>query len=132
MTDLHFDSGFERGLYAVIDPTVVTYHPDLRIDYVIEKKYEPDWYVREGDIEYFIEAKGRFRDSEEARKYVEIKKSLNDKQRLVFILQRPNGKMPNSRRRKDGTYFCMADLCDRHGFEWYMAQTLPDRWRRKL
>ena len=132
MTDLHFDSGVERGLYAVIDPTVVTYHPDLRIDYVIEKKYEPDWYVREGDIEYFIEAKGRFRDSEEARKYVEIKKSLNDKQRLVFILQRPNGTMPNSRRRKDGTYFCMADWCDRHGFEWYMAQTLPDRWRRKL
>lgn len=132
MTDLHFDSGFERGLYAVIDPTVVEYHPDVRIDYIIEKKYEPDWYVREGDVEYFIEAKGRFRDSEEARKYVEIKKSLNDNQRLVFILQRPNGKMPNSRRRKDGTYFCMADWCDRHGFEWYMAQTLPDRWRRKL
>ena len=132
MTDLHFDSGFERGLYAVIDPTVVQYHPDVRLDYVIEKKYEPDWYVKEDGVEYFIEAKGRFRDSEEARKYVEIKKSLNDNQRLVFILQRPNGKMPNSRRRKDGTYFCMADWCDRHGFEWYMAQTLPDRWRRKL
>lgn len=132
MTDLHFDSGFERGLYAVIDPTVVEYHPDVRLSYIIEKKYEPDWYVKEGDVEYFIEAKGRFRDSEEARKYVEIKKSLNDNQRLVFILQRPDGKMPNAKRRKDGSTFCMAEWCDRHGFDWYMAQTLPERWRRKL
>ena len=132
MTDLHFDSGFERGLYAVIDPEVVEYHPDVRLQYVIEKKYEPDWYVEEGEIEYFIEAKGRFRDSEEARKYVEIKKSLSDSQRLVFILQRPEGKMPNAKRRKDGTTFCMAEWCDRHGFEWYTAHSLPDRWRRKL
>ena len=132
MTDLHFDSGFERGLYAVLDPEKAHYHPDVHIAYTIVKSYEPDWYIRELGREIFIEAKGRFRDAEEARKYIEISKTLTENQELVFILQNPNTKMPNAKKRKDGSFYVMSDWCDKHGFKWYTAQTLPQRWRRNL
>ena len=65
--------------------------------------YEPDFVYRNGDHTIYIEAKGRFRDRAEAKKYVDISRCLGETETLVFIFQNPRTVMPGARRRSDGT-----------------------------
>ena len=134
MSDVHFDSGFERKLYAILDPTEANYHPeDCRLYYSIESRYEPDWVVWNDDgTTTYVEAKGRFRDRTETRKYLAVRDGRKPTEELVFILQNPNTNMPGAVRRKDGTRASISEWCDKHDFTWYTAETVPDHWRRKL
>lgn len=114
-----YDSWFEYELHvgALKD---CKYHNSL-VHYTQEKLYEPDFCI--GD--FLIEAKGRFRDSEEARKYVDIRKSLVVEE-LVFVFYDPNTAMPRARRRKDGTKYTMAEWADKNGFRYYTVETVVD------
>ena len=134
MTDVHFDSGFERKLYAILDPTEANYHPDdCRLYYSIESRYEPDWVVWNDDgTTTYVEAKGRFRDATEARKYRAVRDSLKPTEELVFIFQNPSVAMPNAGKRRDGTKHSISEWADKYDFTWYTAETLPEHWRRKL
>ena len=58
--------------------------------YLVPKYYEPDFVYKYRTKTIYIEAKGRFRTSEEARKYVIISETLSPKEELVFLFQRPN------------------------------------------
>ena len=112
-----YDSWFEYELHTgVLKPC--QYHTGL-VHYTQEKMYEPDFRI--GD--YLIEAKGRFRDSAEARKYVDIRKSLTFEE-LVFVFYHPDTPMPRARRRYDGTKFTMADWADKNGFRHYTVHTI--------
>jgi len=112
-----YDSWFEYELHiGVLKPC--KYHTGL-VHYTQEKIYEPDFVV--GD--FLIEAKGRFRDSEEARKYVDIRNSLIHEE-LVFVFYEPNTPMPRARRRKDGTKFTMAEWANKNGFRFYTVKTV--------
>ena len=97
-----YDSWFEYELHQGVLKDC-KYHTGT-VSYTQEKLYEPDFEV--GD--FLIEAKGRFRDSEEARKYVDIRRSIVF-QELVFVFYHPDTPMPRARRRKDGTKFTMAN-----------------------
>jgi hypothetical protein len=88
-----------------------------------EHTYTPD-FSKKG-TKTIIEAKGRFRSSEEAKKYLAIRDS-NQGYRIVFLLQNPSCPMPNAKRRKDGTIRTMADWCDANSFDWVTLHTLPD------
>lgn len=57
------------------------HHPE-KIAYTIDHTYTPDF----GKGNLIIEAKGRFMDSAEARKYVWIRDSLPNGKELLFIL----------------------------------------------
>ena len=134
MTDVHFDSGFERKLYAILDPTEANYHPDdCKLYYTVTSGYEPDWVVWNDDgTTTYVEAKGRFRDATEARKYRAVRDSLKQTEELVFIFQNPNVAMPNTSKRRDGTKYSISEWADKYNFAWYTAETLPEHWRRKL
>jgi hypothetical protein len=134
MSDVHFDSGFERKLYAILDPTEANYHPiDCKLYYTVTSGYEPDFVVWNDDgTTTYVEAKGRFRDATEARKYRAVRDSLKPTEELVFIFQNPNVAMPNTSKRRDGTKYSISEWADRYNFTWYTAETLPDHWRRKL
>ena len=71
---MKFDSNLEKKLYAEMKSC--TYHPTERISYIIPKMYEPDFCYNNAGWMTYIEAKGRFRTREEARKYVEVRKVL--------------------------------------------------------
>ena len=135
MTDVHFDSGFERKLYAILDPTEANYHPsDCRLYYSIESRYEPDFVVWNDDgTTTYVEAKGRFRDASEPRKYKAVRDGLKPTEELVFILQNPNKPYLHAAKEKvDGTKTTIGEWCDNNNFTWYTAETLPEHWRRKL
>ena len=134
MTDVHFDSGFERKLYAILDPTEANYHPDnCKLYYTVTSGYEPDWVVWNDDgTTIYGEAKGRFRDAAEARKYRAVRDSLKPTEELVFIFQNPKVPMPNAGKRRDGTKHSISEWADKYNFTWYTAETLPEHWRRKL
>ena len=65
------------------------------VHYVSFHKYTADRfiYIEIGNKGHFVEVKGFFRTSAEARKYVDISKSLKHNETLVFIFQKPDQKM---------------------------------------
>ena len=134
MSDVHFDSGFERKLYAILDPLEANYHPtDCKLYYTVTSGYEPDFVVWNDDgTTTYVEAKGRFRDATEARKYRAVRDSLKPTEELVFIFQNPNVAMPNTSKRRDGTKYSISEWADKYNFTWYTAETVPEHWRRKL
>ena len=123
-----FDSKFEKEAYALMKGC--EYHPQQKIYYTIPRTYEPDFVYKTKSKTIWIEAKGRFRTSDEARKYVYIAKTLSPKEELVFLFQRANTPMPGSRRRKDGTRYTMEEWAEKHEFRWYTLETIPTGWRR--
>ena len=114
-----YDSWFEYELH-IGDLKVCNYHPNV-ISYTQEKLYEPDFQIGN----FLIEAKGRFRDSEEARKYIDIRRSLVFEE-LVFVFYDPKTPMPRARRRNDGTKFTMAEWADKNGFRYYTIETVAE------
>ena len=62
-----YDSKFEKEVHEIMQGC--EYHPEERLFYLVPKYYEPDFVYRYRTKTIYIEAKGRFRTSEEARKY---------------------------------------------------------------
>ena len=120
-----YDSWFEYDLHSKFKRC--EYHVN-KLTYTQVKTYEPDFVYYSGDYTIYIEAKGRFREKPEARKYVDVKKALKPEEELVFVFQNPNNRMPAATKRKDGSYYCMSDWAERNGFDWYTPKTLPKEW----
>ena len=85
------------------------------------RRYTPDFVS--GDK--LIEAKGRFRDSTEAQKYVQIKANGYE---VCFIFQNPKLPLAWSKRRKDGTKCSHGEWASGHGFEWCGLDNIPKEW----
>ncbi|QBJ00575.1 endonuclease [Vibrio phage vB_VpP_BA6] len=93
-----------------------------KIPYAIPHTYRPD-FVKDNLI---IEAKGRFRDSAEARKYLFIRDALEENQELVFLFYNPQTPMPFAKKRKDGTKQTHAEWAERNNFKWYTKETIKE------
>lgn len=100
-------------------------HHANHIEYIIKKKYEPDFV--KGNI--ILEAKGRFWDHAEYSKYVWIRESLPDTMELVFLFQKPFSPMPGATKRKDGTKRTHAEWAEANNFKWYTEETLPEEFK---
>ena len=122
-----YDSKFEYDLHCN-QLRGCTLHPD-NLWYTSHHTYEIDFSPVD-DPDLIIEAKGRFRTSSEAKKYLDIIRCNPDK-RLVFIFANPNTPMPGARRRADGTKFRMIDWAEKNGIELYTPETTPKEWRKK-
>ena len=118
-----YDSWFEYDLHTTSLKTC-EYHTNT-IPYTQQKLYEPDFQFDTKHGTIYIEAKGRFRDSAEARKYVDIRQCMGRLNELVFIFYEPNTPMPRARRRNDGTKFTMADWADKNNFRYFTVRTVP-------
>ena len=116
------DSKLELELSKVM--TECDWKPNS-IKYTMEKTYNPDACY--GNT--IIEIKGRFRTSEEAKKYIWIRDNLPRGKELVFVFSNPRTPMPRARKRKDGTRRSVSDWANHHGFTWYDSKSLPSEWR---
>ena len=90
--------------------------------------YTPDFVTPSG--RHWFELKGFFRNSGEARKYVDVSKQLHlpGTPVLIFVFMDPDKKMPGARRRKDGTIYTMKDWADKNGFKWCTIDTIKKDW----
>lgn len=131
-----FDSWLEYDLSKELKQC--QYHTE-KIPYIQHRTYEPDFifYDEQEEILSYIEVKGRFRDRNEAKKYVDIRDSLNRTvdfdfvHELVFVFQNPRTPMPFARKRADGTKFTMEEWANKNGFTFYTPETVPNKWRSK-
>ena len=123
-----YDSGWEYKLHSNV-LAKWSHHSD-KIPYVVEHKYEPDFTKVIGDVEYLLEAKGRFWDYNEYNKYIWVRKSLKPNQELVFLFSSPSSPMPQAKRRKDGSKRSHAEWAEKNKFRWFSEHTLPKEWMK--
>jgi len=129
-----YDSWFEYELHQ--KPLRACKCHTETVQYVQVKTYEPDfiYYNTAGGkqkYKIFIEAKGRFRDRGEARKYVDVKKGLDKSEELVFVFYNPKTPMPGARKRQDGTKLTHGEWAELNGFRYFTEETIPASWGKK-
>ena len=112
---MKYRSKLERRVHEA-NPHLLYEPKEHILEYFTDHKYQVD-FVDPEEPNIFYEAKGYFRTSGEARKYVEIKEQYPDIE-IIFLFQNPFTKMPGARRRKDGTVYTMAEWADKHGFRY--------------
>lgn len=118
-----YDSLFEKEIHERLLPTAKFHSIEDKVSYTIPHTYEPDFVLRRGDKTYFIETKGRFRDSAEARKYIFVRENLPENSELVFIWEKPNKPFPFARKRKDGTKATHEEWANKNGFRnWVQTE----------
>ena len=122
-----YDSNWEYELHQELLPKW-SHHAD-KVPYTVEHTYEPDFTRTFNDIEYLLEAKGRFWDYAEYSKYIWIRKGLKKNQELVFLFAQPSAPMPQAKKRKDGTKRSHAEWATTNDFKWYTEYTLPKEWK---
>lgn len=105
------------------------------VKYIQTKTYHPDFiYIdssTKGGWKIYIEAKGRFRDRGEARKYVDVKQGLKKNEELVFIFYNDKTPMPGARKRSDGTRLTHGEWASLNGFRYFTEENTPTEWRLK-
>ena len=114
---MNFRSGFERTLATQLKRSkVACEYESLKLPYVIEHVYNPDFILGNGII---IEAKGRFRTSAEPAKMKAVKQHHPDLD-IRFVFMDAHQKLPGQK----STY---AQWAERHGFKW-ASGSIPEEW----
>lgn len=111
-----YDSLFEKEIHERLLQDARFHDKQDRVDYQVPHYYEPDFVLERGEKVYYIETKGRFRDSAEARKYLFVRENLPENAELVFIWERAGVAFPFAKKRKDGTKATHAEWADKNGF----------------
>jgi hypothetical protein len=124
-----YDSWFEYDLHQRVLAGCKCHTAE--VEYTQVKKYIPDFIRKTGKFTIYIEAKGRFRDRAEARKYVDVKKGLKKDEELVFVFWNPNTPMPGSAKRRDGTRLTHGAWADLQGFRYFTETTTPAEWSKQ-
>lgn len=124
-----YDSRFEYELHTN-ELKHLEFHPE-KIPYVKESLYEPDFQYQAGSKTILVEAKGRFRDREEANKYIHVRKSLEERseqKELIFLFQDSKKPMPFAKKRKDGTKQTMAEWAELNKFNYVCHKSGVPKW----
>ena len=121
-----YDSKLELVLHE--GPLKGCTHHSRTVKYTVDHTYEPD-FIPERERDVFIEVKGRARDRAEMMKYVHVQ-NCNPDIKIVFILEKRNTPMPFAKARKDGSKQTHEDFLEKHGFEYYYPDTIPEKWSK--
>ena len=114
----NFRSEFERDVATQLQPLGFSYEP-FQVDYIIERKYTPDFVYEKNGRTYLIECKGYFRAGD-TQKYRAVARSIPWTYELIFVLMKPNQKVSKS------TKLTMAEWCDKYNILWYNIDTLKE------
>ena len=121
-----YDSKFEHRILQETNLQKEDYHSCV-VPYEIHSthKYQPDFTVYNSEPEegYYdavhFEAKGRFNFRHDLNKYKYIDKGMKEKnQKLVFIFENANTRIPGAKVRKDGSYLTNSQWADKVGIQW--------------
>ena len=106
-------------------------HHHERINYtkpVTHQTDEPDFRWSMNFVSIYVEAKGRFRESAEYKKYLYIRDSLQDDEELVFLFMKRGTPMPNAKTRRDGTKRTMEEWAEAEGFRYFYEDNIDEVW----
>lgn len=123
-------SGFDSFLEVRLNKEMVNcdWKPPV-IPYTTQAEYHPDaQFVTSTGETILIEIKGHFRTTQEATKYIWVRKALPDNHELVFVFDNPHTPMPRARRKKDGTRTTHAQWATKKHFTWYDKSDFPSEW----
>lgn len=111
-----YDSYFEKNMHETKLVDCRFHDKEDKVSYIVSHTYEPDFVLERDGRQFFIELKGRFKDSTEARKYTFIREHLPENSELVFVWEKSGTAFPFSKRRKDGTRMNNEEWADKHCF----------------
>ena len=80
----NFRSEFERDVATQLQPFGFSYEP-FQVDYIIPRKYTPDFVYEKNGRTYLIECKGYFRAGD-TQKYRAVARSIPWTYELIFVL----------------------------------------------
>lgn len=113
---IKFRSKFEETVAEALGECCPDYeYETLRIPYVVERNYNPDFILPNGII---CEAKGYFKSADQ-RKHKLIKKQQPDKD-IRFVFQKASVRV-------QGSKLTCAEWCERYGF-LYAEGKVPEEW----
>lgn len=122
-----YDSMLEKNMHETVLKDTIFHSKDHSVSYSIPHKYEPDFIFETNDTVFYIETKGRFRDSTEAAKYQYIREYLPPNSELVFIWDKVGTRFPFAKRRKDGSYLTHEEWATKGGFRhWNQSEFTLD------
>jgi hypothetical protein len=132
------DSKWEGKLMEGLMESFQHHNKEHNLKYSIPKTYEPD-FVREVralcqvdmcKVKVYVEAKGRFRDRDEARKYKYIRDAIElEEDIFIFLFYKADTPMPFAKKRKDGTKLTHGEWATLNNFEWYEEDNFPEDLR---
>lgn len=111
-----YDSFFEKHIHENVIPNARFHNKDDKVSYIVPHTYEPDFVMEKDGKTFYVETKGRFRDSTEARKYLFVREHLPDNSELVFVWEKSNTPFPFARKRKDGSKATHEEWATKNGF----------------
>jgi len=112
-----YKSKLEKNMGHLLETMGVPYsYEPLRIPYVKQHYYLPDFYINE---EYFIETKGRFLGID--RKKHLLVREQNPDIDIRFAFQNPKARL---NKHSKTTY---GEWCEKHGFQW-CGKKVPRSW----
>lgn len=118
-----YDSLLEKRLHET-SLKAATFHPkDMLVHYSVPHTYEVDFIYEKDGKRFFIETKGRFHDSNEARKYTFVRDNLKEGEELIFIFDKETTAFPFAKKRKDGTKRSHAEWAIDQGFRFWNKNT---------
>jgi len=128
-----YDSKFEHEILQETGLKKQHYHA-IKVPYVIHSEhiYHPDFTAtlfsnvpKLAQVIHF-EAKGRFNFQQDLAKYKHIVSSLPSNERLVFIFQNPNTKIPGAKVRKDGSYLTNGQWANKQKIYWTTVKEVDE------
>lgn len=123
-----YDSYLEKHVHQNLLPNARFHDKGDKVSYTISHTYEPDFVVEKDGKLFFVETKGRFRDSTEARKYIFIRDFLPENAELVFVWEKAGTVFPFAKKRKDGTKATHEEWADKNGFRnWVQTNFREDK-----
>ncbi len=99
------------------------------MEYVVERKYEPDFLIPHSKGKYLLEFKGYFRDAPEAAKYTWVRKALPDDHEILFVFDKPDKPIHFKPKRKCGTKMTHGQWADKNGFRFFDEETFTEFYR---
>lgn len=118
-----YDSLFEKEIHERLLQGARFHNKEDRVDYTVPHYYEPDFVLEKDGKVFYIETKGRFRDSSEARKYLYVRENLPEGAELVFVWEKGGVAFPFAKRRKNGTKATHEEWADKNGFRnWVQTE----------
>ena len=101
-------------------------HEPIRLKYITrrERTYTPDFV--DDDNKTIIECKGRIREIEELKAYVDFR-NQHPEYRMIFVLENPHIKAYRQSKKET-----LSQWLEKNGFEWNTLSTFPKELRGKL
>lgn len=118
-----YDSIFEKDIHERLLQDARFHSKSDKVGYSIPHQYEPDFVLEKEGRVYYIETKGRFRDSSEARKYLFVRENLPENSELIFIWEKADTIFPFAKLRKNGTKATQIEWAEKNGFRnWVQTE----------